>query len=235
MTLLSHPANQAMRRPRTRVLKVPLTSLPNTKTFKEAIAAYGDPAAGNSTLLPALDGAVAFAKRNPKSVIVFVTDGLLDLTQPGPCGERYADLQTHAKQAATSGIKTYVLGVGDPANREAFDRVANAGGTGQALWLNVKDPHETEKKLLTALIKDSGLCPSMSIPSVPNGQTYDYNAFEVTITPAQGQPTKIPYNASCQGGTGWHYDNAQAPKKVMLCETTCSPSTVIKVASACFD
>jgi len=224
--------------------QVPLTLLPNPTAFKNSITSDGAPV-GNSTLMPALEGAVAYAKaQGSKTVILFVTDGLPDEPAPpkGPCRETYAQVQSIAKSAATvSGIKTYVLGAGTSAYHAEIDKLAADGGTGKALWINIKDPHGTEQELLGKLAQERSpvVTCSITVPNAPSGKTFDYNAVDVTITPDQGQPTKVPYSPSCEGGLGWQYDNAQAPKKILLCATTCSTiksaSTKTTASFACVD
>jgi hypothetical protein len=44
----------------------------------------------------------------------------------------------------------------------------------------------------------------------------------VVFTPGGGGAAEtIPRDDPCTGGTGWHYDNAAEPKRIILCPGTC--------------
>lgn len=43
-----------------------------------------------------------------------------------------------------------------------------------------------------------------------------------TSAEVPGTPQTLPYSADCSNGSGWHYDNAAAPKEVVMCAASCS-------------
>jgi hypothetical protein len=60
---------------------------------------------------------------------------------------------------------------------------------------------------------------------LPDGGDIDPNRVNVRLTLGGMQPRLLPYIAPpnmCTPSGGFFYDNAEHPKKVYLCEATCS-------------
>ena len=205
--------------------EVALTPLPSP-AFASSISKHSP--GGNTPTLPALKGAIDFAKSTAaakpgeKVAVVLVTDG-----DPNGCNSTVSNVAAEAATAAAT-IPTYVIGVGsDLANLNAM---AAGGGTGSAILITVGDPNKTKADLAAALNKIRGATASCSfaMPKPPSGQVLDINAVNVQFTNASG-PQTLPYNKDCTGGgTGWHYDNASAPTAIDLCPATCA---TVKAAS----
>ncbi len=213
------------------VAMTPLTA--SNTSFVNAIQTT-QPAGGTPTL-PALEGAIAYAKQlaqaqpQAKAVVVLVTDG-----DPGfavnyqfvtGCPNNDIPHVAAAAQAAWQGtpsIPTYVIGVGpDAAN---LDAIASAGGTGQPIMVDVSDPAQTKPNFVSALnaIRSQVVSCDFGMPPAPAGQTIDLGAVNVILVDASGNQTTIPYDAGCTGGTGWYYDNPSSPTKITLCSGSCT-------------
>ncbi|HEY1959312.1 MAG TPA: vWA domain-containing protein, partial [Polyangiaceae bacterium] len=199
--------------------QVSLRALPDATTFSNAIAA-NSPNGGTPTV-PALSGAVAYAqsiassKPGDKVAIVLVTDG-----EPNDCNSSVQGVANVAASVSAT-IPTFVIGIGNTGN---LDAIAQAGGSGKATIVSTNSPQQTEQDFQTALnaIRGITLACEYQLPPPPQGQTFDESKVNVVYTPANGGPQTLTYNQSCSGGTGWHYDNPQNPKKIELCATSCS-------------
>jgi Mg-chelatase subunit ChlD len=206
--------------------EVALTDLPNTTTLASSFAAH-DPG-GSTPTLPALTGAlahaatVATAHPGEATAVVLVTDG-----DPDGCGSEVQNT-ADAALAAAATTKTYVIGVG--ASLTALDQIAASGGTQKAILVNATNAAQANTELQAALAKIRGatLSCSYQMPAAPAGQTLDIATVNVNFTPTGGAPQTLAYNKDCTGGTGWHYDNANAPTKVEICKTTCDSAQADK-------
>jgi len=197
---------------------VAMRALPDSKSFAQAISA-NSPGGGTPTL-PALTGAVEYAqsvqKSNPadKVAVVLVTDG-----EPNDCNSSVNSVASEAA-SASSTIPTFVIGIGNTAN---LDQIAQAGGTGKATIVSTNNAQQTAQDFQTALnaIRGLTLACEYQIPAPPQGETFDEAKVNVVYTPTNSGQQTLTYNQSCTGGTGWHYDDVQNPKKIVLCSGTC--------------
>jgi hypothetical protein len=86
------------------------------------------------------------------------------------------------------------------------------------------------KTFQDTIVKSAPLPCDYSIPPPPKGDTLNPNKVNVAYTPAGSMAEetfgKVAGQDACGMNTGWFYDNASAPTKVLLCPATCS-----KVAS----
>lgn len=204
---------------------VGLATLPSA-AFGQSIdqtAPKGDTPTRAATL-GAIAQATAIAQARPaeKTVVVLVTDG-----EPYGCGisdamqsdaEALAVAQEVAKVKAT--IPTYVIGVGPSVQN--LDAVAQGGGT-TALHVQVGNAQQTAQQLLAAMAQirgELGRC-DFDIPAPPDGRKLDFGKVYVEKTTGAGVTETLPYVADCAGGVGWHFDDPKAPKKVLLCPSTC--------------
>ena len=202
--------------------QVPMTALPSP-VFDQAFAATT--ASGETPTVPALQGALAFAKQTEadhpgaKVAVVFVTDG-----EPNGCD---SSIDAAAAAAATAqgdagvGVATYVIGIGKV---KSLDAIAAGGGTGKAFIVSTSDPQQTAIDFRTALgaIRGSFLGCDYPIPSPPAGQTLDYGAVNVVFTPSAGSPGTLPYDEDCAGADGWRYDDEQNPTRIEICPAQCT-------------
>jgi hypothetical protein len=202
---------------------VVMRSLPEPFAFSQVLRATQP--AGETPTLPALQGAIAYAKTvkaslaNPKQkvAIVLVTDG-----DPSSCGSTPENVAAEAAQAAKSDIKTYVVGVGSLANN--LDIIAKGGGTWPHIQIDASSAAKTSSELRAAIskIKASALGCAYPLPKPPSGDALDVNEVNVDYTPAGETPKTLPYSRDCSNYGGWHYDDAINPSQIVMCPNACS-------------
>ena len=189
---------------------------------------------GGTPTLPALDGAIAYAQQiattrpTEKAAVVLVTDGdpgfyVNGQFVAGCANNDIAHVATAAKAAfaATPSIPTYVIGVGP--SLQNLDAIAAAGGTSKAYVVSVADPASTQKSFLAALtsVRSQTVTCDFALPPPPPGQVLDKDRVNVAYT-ANGTETVLSYSADCAAGTGWRYDDPNAPTRVELCPSSCA-------------
>ena len=122
-------------------------------------------------------------------------------------------------------VRTYVIGITGNPDTDRLDRldtVAVAGGTTKAEIVKADAPEATKTAFINALnkIRAQNVSCDFAIPKPPSGGNIDYDAVRVNYTSGKVKST-FPYSEACTNGTGWHYDNKAAPKKITLCTNTC--------------
>jgi len=192
--------------------------------------------------LPGLAGAInhaaAWHGQHPasKTVVVLITDG-----QPNLCGT-IPDVENAARYGNDQmGIPTYVIGVISPGydcgiidpappNQADLDRVALAGGTGQAFMVDAANGAQAFAAKLDEIRGNAQVPCQYQIPKPPAGVTFDSTLVNVQFTDAQGTPSTVYYVDGPQvcdpNLGGWFYDNPAAPTSIHLCDTTCNAATV---------
>jgi hypothetical protein len=67
------------------------------------------------------------------------------------------------------------------------------------------------------------------IPAADPGQKFDYDKVNLSYTTSAAQTSTIGYApdvTTCdRAALAWRYDDAQAPSKIVLCDTTCKSVT----------
>ncbi len=201
---------------------VAMTALPDPSSFSKAFAAVTPQ--GNTPTLPALQGSINYAQQQQQlspglhTAIVLVTDG-----EPDYCDSSVNDVALQAAKVAAT-LPTYVIGVGTTgADAMALDQIAASGGTTRSIPVSVGDPAKTTTDIETALQQIRGLILACDfpVPAAPKGMTIDFARVNVDYTPSTGALQSLSYDNNCAKGTGWVYDNPQAPTKVQLCPSTC--------------
>ena len=200
--------------------RVAMSALPSP-TFGQQLDAQ-NPAGGTPTK-PALEGAIAYAQqvaagpgKDGKVAVVLVTDGI-----PQGCnGNSIANIRQLAASVAKT-IPTYVIGVGSELS--SLRDIASGGGTNDALIVSVSNPAQVQADFTKAInqIKASALTCDYKIPAAPSGETFDRAKVNVQHTPTGAAAATLQYNQSCAGGTGWKYDDANNPTRILLCDGSC--------------
>jgi von Willebrand factor type A domain len=204
---------------------------------------------GGTPTLPALQGAISYAKdllaQRPedKTAVVLVTDGepgFYDATAkafvPGCPNNTVENVAAAAKAAYdTSKISTYVIGVGPSLTK--LNAIAQAGGTGSAIMVDVNDPTKTKQQIVDALnaIRRQVVACDFTLPPPPAGEELDPLAVNVVLSQADGSEKVLAYSKTCDSAEGWRYDDPAAPKRVTLCASACDTaraSTAGKVSIA---
>lgn len=211
--------------------KVSLAPLTDASPFVNAITSIA-PKGGTPTL-PALQGAIAYAKQvakqrpGEKPAVVLVTDGepgygINGSFVPGCANNDIAHVAAAAAAAvkATPSIPTYVIGVGPSLTN--LNKIAASGGTGAALMVSVNDPTKTAGELQSVLDKVRGqlLSCDFALPPPPAGKQLDIEAVNVAFSNASGEKILV-YSSDCSNGQAWHYDNATTPTRIQLCPAAC--------------
>jgi hypothetical protein len=104
--------------------------------------------------------------------------------------------------------------------------VERSGGIAADLALagSGMDPFtELLDELAARVIIGAELSCEYEIPAVPNGQTFDRNLVNVSVTSTQAASRTLPQAKSdaCADNQAWAYDNDQDPKKIILCPAAC--------------
>ena len=199
------------------------TALPDDKTFAAAIAKIDPPNEFGTPTFPALSGTIEYADTLLKEdaarkvAIVMVTDG-----EPYGCDGNTIANTAMAAQAVAARLPTYVIGVGKELG--SLKAIAEGGGTDDAFIVSLDDPAQTQKDLLAAinLIRGKAISCELTIPAPPAGKRLDPDKVDVQFTGSGGPATSLKYGTACTGDTGWHYDDATKPTKILLCDQTCT-------------
>lgn len=191
---------------------------------------------GGTPTLPALQGAIAYAKKvaserpGDKTAVVLVSDGepgFWDASKnafvPGCENNDVAHAALAAKAAfeGAPSIPTYVIGVG--AKLEALNAIASSGGTSAAVMVDTSDPTRTKSDIAGALaaIRKSEVSCDFSIPPAPAGQELDPYAVNVVLQQLDGKEKVLGYSKACETSDGWKYDDIANPKRILLCSSAC--------------
>lgn len=192
---------------------------------------------GGTPTLPALAGAIAYAKQvasarpGDKTAVVLVTDGepgFWDSTQnafvPGCVDNDVAHAAAAAKSAfeGSPPVPTYVVGVG--AKLDSLNAIASAGGTSAAVIVDTADAAKTKTDIVGALgaIRKSEVSCDFSIPPSPAGQQLDPYAVNVVLQRSDGSEKVLGYSKTCEMNDGWKYDDVAHPSRILLCAAACS-------------
>lgn len=192
---------------------------------------------GGTPTLPALLGAIAYAKQvaasrpGDKTAVVLVSDGDPGFFDPSAnafvpgCQDNDVAHASSAAKAAFEGspsIPTYVIGVGS--RLESLNSIASSGGTTSAVIVDTVNPASTKTQIVGALaaIRKSEVSCDFSIPPAPAGQELDPYAVNVVLQQTDGSEKVLGYSKGCETSEGWKYDDVAAPKRILLCSNACS-------------
>lgn len=202
--------------------KVALTALPSAVLGQNLDAQIPN---GGTPTKAALLGAITYAQqiaagpaKDGKVAIVLVTDGI-------PAGCSSADNQIGNIKSVVAGvaatIPTYVIGVGNELTN--LNEIAAGGGTKSALIVTTSNAAQIQADFTKAInaIKASALTCDYKIPVAPAGETFDRGKVNVQHVPTGAAAATLGYNQACTGGTGWKYDDANNPTRILLCDGSC--------------
>lgn len=198
---------------------VALTALPSATFGQQLDNQQPD---GTTPTRPALQGAISYAQqiangqvKDGKVAIVLVTDGI-----PQNCNRNSIGDVKQLAASVAANVPTYVIGVGS--ELASLNEIAVGGGTKRALIVNVNNPAQIQADFTRAIgqIKAAALTCDYKIPGAPAGETFDRSKVNVQHV-TSGATDTLPYNQACTGGTGWRYDDANAPTRILLCDGSC--------------
>lgn len=223
--------------------------LPENATPITASLASVEPT-GETPTGAAIRGACEYARgwqaANPShvTIVLLVTDGVPEApvsSTMGGCKPTLADAVAAASRCkdGASGVATYVIGVGP--SLDNLDEIARAGGSGDAYLVEGGD---VAAEMLRALneVRGTATVPcEFTIPAAPEGESLDFGRVNAVYTTPDGNTEQLPYvesSGGCDPHTGgWYYDDASAPTRLLLCESTCAdveePGGRFSVALGC--
>ncbi len=188
---------------------------------------------GETPTGPAIRGACSFAgawkQQNPGHhvVILLVTDGVPEAyvtSMSGGCDPTLEDAIAAAKSCLDdSKIPTYVLGVGP--SLDNLNQIAEAGGSDQA-YLVEKDSSEGVLAALNAVRGAARIPCEIELSEPDSGQSLNYEQTDLVWMDSDCQVSrvsKVESAAACDPSSGgWHFDDPDAPSRIVLCESSCS-------------
>jgi Mg-chelatase subunit ChlD len=202
---------------------VPIGALPAAAGPILAALDATNPIGGTPTQ-PALDGAVAYAHQwemtnNRRVAIALATDG-----NPNNCFSTVQSVSAAAAAAASTGIYTFVIGVGPLLQN--LNAIALAGNTKAAYLVETGNPDDLVAAFKSIQQRAARLACSLEVPPAPAGQTLDPGRVNVRFS-STGDPktgallVQVPSRAQCGPMGGWYYDDPKAPTRITLCESSC--------------
>ena len=224
---------------------VAMSALPSA-TFGELLDDIGSETwRGGTPTLPMIRGVFEYVDgeriANPgRYALVMVTDGY-----PQGCDDQSIQSVVDVVAGQADTVPTYVIGVANPPLDGAPDTVsdlgaiAEAGGTEDAFIVDTGNPQQTTRDFQDVVeeIRGRSLVCNLPIPDPPDGRVFDKQRVEVQYSNDTDQ-TLFSYDADCLTENAWHYDDAQNPTSVVLCDDTCAlvqadPRAKIAVNFAC--
>jgi hypothetical protein len=202
--------------------RVSMRKLPDGQAFATAIDAEGPNTLGTPAL-PALKAAYAYLKgarqgapAGTRTIAVLVTDGV-----PISCGSTVDSVSRAAAEVA-GDIPTFVVGLG---NERGLDAIAAAGKTGKPFVVPADDPSKVADRFTEAMeqLKKSTIGCDYAVPETPAGKKLDVATVNVVLSKGTSSET-LAYDKDC-AGSGWRYDNPDAPTRILLCPKACNDLT----------
>jgi hypothetical protein len=226
---------------------VPVGVLPGQSAALIASLAAAAPT-GETPTGAAVRGACTYARQvvaarpGHEVVVLLVTDGepQAPLTSPkGTCTPTLEDAVGAATECRTgsTGIRTYVLGVGP--SLQKLNQIAAAGGTGQAYLVESGGGAEV-LQALNRIRTDAQIPCALQLPQ-SSAAALDLNAVNLVYADQACTMTTIGMAqnaAACspQAG-GWYYDDPSRPTSIRLCDTSCqqvsAPGGQLRVSVGC--
>jgi hypothetical protein len=193
-------------------------ALPDTNGTLDAKIASINPN-GETHTRYALDGAIQYAKTvntTGKVAVVMATDGF-----PQGCTDNTIQSTSTIAANAKDTIPTYVIGVGNLL--DDLNTIAASGGTQKAFIVQTSNQSLVGNDFATALssIRGKALACEYALPQAPAGQTLDFQKVNVQYTGGGASAQTLKYSDSCADTSGWKYDNASSPTKILLCQSAC--------------
>lgn len=232
---------------------VPIMPLPDVASAMAA-AIDAQTQDGGTPMAPALEGAIMYAREHMAAhpgrgvTVVLATDGspngcdveaqraFIAYTE-NPTGmplppdlfvKTVADLAAAGFGSAPL-VKTFVISIGAgmaALNQEAANRIAAAGGSGQAFFVDTAgDPVKDFLDALDRIASTVGC--TFAIPT-PEGRTPNPEQLNFTFTAESGMPElfpRAPDAAGCGDQAAWFYDVPAAPTQINLCPAACDRVT----------
>jgi von Willebrand factor type A domain-containing protein len=189
---------------------------------------------GETPTGPALRGACEYAKGYGASALdhqvalLLLTDGRPEAPSTcrggaGACCPNLDDAVQAAEACRTeAGIRTFVVGIGPLLDN--LEQIAVAGGTERAYLVQGGD---VSNEVLNALnrIRGAAAIPcELPLPEPPRGESLALDSINLDYEGAGCARTAFSSVSSaddCGEDDGWHYDDPNAPQRILLCPRSC--------------
>ncbi len=217
----------------------PLVQTISNETFKGGLGTHIEGALRGLSQYTINHDKTVGAPAGRTTIGILMTDG-----DPNGCDENIADLaKLVSDHAAASGGAVKLFFIGETgatlANLEQYAVPGGAAahtdfcGNGPSpchYWdVGNGDPAAFQSVMASIVGQSTVSHPipcTFDIPPPPSGQTLDPNLVNVQFKSASGQGERVYRVASantCDAATGgWYYDNPNAPKQIVLCQSSCS-------------
>ena len=141
--------------------------------------------------------------------------------------QAWDELEQMVGMGLAMGVRTFFVGVAgaspeDWRLRPILERIAEAGG-GEFLSAEEEEADSLADRLREIAVQDFAC--EFSIPQPSSGE-FDPGLVNVRYRKSNGNLQNLYYYPegaeNCRNAlAGWHYDNPDAPSRIVLCETTC--------------
>ena len=181
----------------------------------------------------ALGGAVLAAMEKAKEVpdevsaVLLVSDGAPQ-GNPTTCAsgtlavhevDVIADVAARG-QTQTPPVTTYVVAI-EGLPKSFADKIAQQGGSDQSITVGLTNAAEAFAQAL-AQIRGQAVPCEYEIPESVGTGDIDFNEVNVLYTAKEDTvPTHLTFSDDCDAHNGWHYDDPDDPKQIILCPERC--------------
>jgi hypothetical protein len=171
------------------------------------------------------DGYKDFLRPDAPTHIVVVTDDNSTVFQGGITA---ADFKAQMEEKLGHGFTFHSIVadgqngcVGTSVGTEYLSLSDETGG--EKLPICSQDWSMMFEKLQEAVVATVELPCDFAIPPNPAGESVDFDAVQVVFEPSGGEEQQIPRTEleSCGDRSAWHFDNKDAPTRIVLCPTAC--------------
>jgi hypothetical protein len=183
--------------------------------------------------MAALDLAAAHALQHPERsvVVVLATDGL-----PTACAPTDVPALAELARDALEGpahVRTLVV-ISQSlsgADTSGFERLASAGGTGNALVIDPRSDFSRQLASALGAAATRQVACDLALPEPPRGQVLDYDAVNVVLDgDARVTLPRVASASSCDARGGWYYDVDPAvapPTRLNVCRASCDRAATL--------
>ncbi len=182
----------------------------------------------------ALGGAVLAAMEKAKEVpdqvsaVLLVSDGAPQ-GNPTTCAsgtlavhevDVIADVAARGR-TQTPPVTTYVVAI-EGLPKSFADKIAVQGGSDQSITVGLANAADAFAQAL-AQIRGQAVPCEYEIPESVGTEYIDFNEVNVLYTAKDDTvPTGLTFSDDCETHNGWHYDNPDDPKQIIICPDRCA-------------
>jgi hypothetical protein len=198
-----------------------------------------NPDFGGTPMYAALAGSLQWATAhkganpNEETVVLFLTDGV---PQYQDCTEDIQEIAALASDGLDQGVRTYAIGL-EGSQEDQMDSIAEAGGTGQGIFIGAGDASAQLLEALRAIRGQVASC-DVRVPEA-NNDNVDPQKVNVTVT-LDGQGVtlgQVADEGACGDDGAWYYAPGDT-SRILLCPASCEavqddPESRIDIVFGC--